>query len=331
MEIKIMFYQNAVSRNTHYYVCAFIVFCAAYFPSLFAGAQNRNFRGLTEQLVSELKDSGHGVLNHVELCDRNANAERLATLADCCEIESLAWGEFPDGIVMSNAAIQEIAKMKELTWLSLYMSPSETIDWSLVASLTKLRFLRLGGNNSFSNKALKEWVDLTNIEALEIEGSFESNQGFEFLKCMPNLQELKIQTNNSLRLDPVRIVKHTKNLKNLSLRFAESLTPEQLVQLSEICGSTIESLEIRLNCQTSIAHLKKFQNLERLRVIWDQPTEIQFDFVADNPRLISVSMSKAIVDVEKVESIAKTHPALRVIIMSPVSRQSSSMFWQKDD
>ena len=291
--------------------------------------QDDEYRGTAKNL-SSLLTSGEALQpKHVVFWDEEVHPKDLDVIGKRCELDSVVLGEFPDEVKLSNRSIQKLVAIESLKELSLYVSSDGDLTWNELSKLTNLKNLSLMGDVTFSNGSLGELSKIQELVSLELNGTFESAKSLEFLTDLKNLESLVLGTRDN-ELDPVEIIKTLKGLKRLELSIPQGLNAKQVEEIASSVGANIELLDVVLVDVESLEQLKLFSNLTTLRISWREPTSIDSRFVANNPKLKSMTMYNCVIETSKAKEMAKAHGTLERLVISPELNTSRALFWQKE-
>ena len=305
------------------------VICLFNFISQVSNAQDTEYRGTGKKLSALLASGVPLSPAHLVLVNEDVSPRDFGVIKKHCSIESIVWGEFPDGVNLTNDSLRSLTSFTTLKELSVYASAGHALDWGELGKLTNLKNLSLIGNISFPEDSLRTWSQLVELESLELDGEFESPKCFAFLDNLKDIRSFKLNTKTA-NLEFLEIVRRLKSLKRLELNNVEGVSSEQLTEMARAFGPNLEELAIILNDDMSLEHLKLFPRLQHLQVTWSVPTKVDFQFLAGNPKLTSVVMYRAIGETSTILNVVKTHKTLQRIIVSPELSTSRALFWEKE-
>ncbi|KAH7358883.1 DNA repair protein Rad7 [Plectosphaerella cucumerina] len=144
---------------------------------------------------------------------------------------------------------QTCSKLKELKVRDAIQFKDEVMDYIMTRN-TQLEKLSLHGANLITSESWSKFLtnkgtELRTLQVYATDKGFNDDVVALLSDSCPNLMRLKIDGNQELSSDGVKKIGLNKNLKHLSLRLEQKITPKTLVHLVRDLGDNLETLSLR--------------------------------------------------------------------------------------
>jgi hypothetical protein len=141
--------------------------------------------------------------------------------------------------MLSDSAVTELAKLSQLTSLSIYThSGSGIADHSLeaIAKLDHLKLLDLGFTGSYTKQGLDKLVGLRDLQSLELHGFAQHDDAdLLFLSGLGHLTDLTL-VEMTLGPKSIEAIANLKHLRTLGFYRVKGLTNDLIVSLTKLKG-----------------------------------------------------------------------------------------------
>jgi Leucine-rich repeat (LRR) protein len=154
----------------------------------------------------------------IDLAEHPVSAKEISRISTLKGVTGLDIGYFPDVVQIDGKALSKIGDIKGLRGLSFYITGVKEEDWSVLAKLSKLEYLRVDGEQLDLGDDFLQFVSrLKRLKTLQIAPhSNFSDEGIAKLASLQNLTELSLSS--SLMTDrSLRTIGELKKLRILYL------------------------------------------------------------------------------------------------------------------